>query len=75
MTDVEKQAKKEYQKNYCNKFKTYKDKLLLEIAKRGKKVANYCKKKRKKFNKSKIKIKKIYKQFKWLLILFLPSIK
>ena len=36
MTDKEKQAKKEYQKNYYKKLKTYKDELLLEKAKRGK---------------------------------------
>ena len=43
--------------------------LLQEIKKQNKvnKVANYYKKKIDKFkNMSKIKIKKIYKQFKWL---------
>ena len=68
MTDKEKQAKKEYQKNYYNKLKAYKDELLLEKVKRDKKkVVNYYKKKRNKCkNMSKIKIKTIYKQFKWL---------
>ena len=36
MTGKEKQAKKEYQKNYLKKLKGYKDELLLEEAKRGK---------------------------------------
>ena len=36
MTDKEKQAKKEQQKNYYKKLKTYKDELLLEKVKRGK---------------------------------------
>ena len=36
MTDEEKQAKKEFKKNYYKKLKAYKDELLLEKAKRGK---------------------------------------
>ena len=36
MTGKEKQAKKEYQKNYFKKLKAYKDELLLKKAKRGK---------------------------------------
>ena len=65
MTDEENQAKKEYQKNYFKKLKAYKDELLLEKVKRDKKkVVNYYKKKRN--NMSKIKMKNIYKQFKWL---------
>ena len=34
MTDEEKQAKKEYQKNYYQKLKAYKDELLLGKAKK-----------------------------------------
>ena len=67
MANKEKQAKKEYQKNYCKKLKAYRDELLLKKAKRGKEKGYYYKKKRNMCrNMSKIKIKKIYKQFKWL---------
>ena len=62
MTDKEKQPKKEYQKilleiNVCcqKKQKEIKKKWLIIARKKIK-----CK------NKSKIKIKKIYRQFKWL---------
>ena len=68
-----KTSKKRILKNCYKKLKTYKNKLLLEKAKRGKKWLNItnnnnnnnnnnnkCK------NMSKIKIIKIYKQFKWL---------
>ena len=47
MTDKEKQAKKEYQKNYDMKSKAYKDEIMLEKEKGGKKVANQYKKKKK----------------------------
>ena len=35
MTDEEKQAKKEYQKNYYEKLKAYKEKLMLKKVRRG----------------------------------------
>ena len=67
MTDKKKSSKKIISKNYFKKLKAYEDEILLEKAKRPKKVANYYKKKRNKCKSmSKIKIKKIYKQFKWL---------
>ena len=37
MTDEEKQAKKEYQRNYCKKLESYQNEQLLEKAKRGEK--------------------------------------
>ena len=53
------------------KLKAYKDEIMLEKEKGGKKVANQYKKKRSKCKSmSKIKIKKIYKQFKWLKFCF-----
>ena len=47
ITEKEKQGQKEYQKNYQQKIKAYKDDLLLEKAKEVKKVANYYQKKKK----------------------------
>ena len=46
VTDEEKQAKNECQKNYFKKLKTYKEDLLLEKQKEVYKVANYYKKKK-----------------------------
>ena len=64
MTDEEKQAKKEYQKNYYKKLKAYKDELFQEKQGLVKQVANYYKKKRNKCKKmSKIKIKQITNKF------------
>ena len=37
MTDEGKQAKKEYQRNYCKKLESYQNEQLLEKAKRGEK--------------------------------------
>ena len=47
LSEEKKQAKKEDQKNYYKKLKSYKDKLLLEKNKKGEKVANYYKERKK----------------------------
>ena len=61
--------KEEIKKRYKTRKERISKNLLQEIKKQKevKKVPNYCKKKINKCkNMSKIKIKKIYKQFKWL---------
>ena len=51
LSEEKKQAKKEDQKNYYKKLKSYKDKLLLEKNKKGEKVANYQKERKKEVQK------------------------
>ena len=57
MTDEEKQAKKEYQRNYYKKLESYQNEQLLEKAKRGEKSGQLLPEKERNKCKSMSKIK------------------
>ena len=67
MAEEEKQAKNNIKKSVIRNQRPIKMNYCWKKQKEVKKVANYQKKKKNKWkNMSKIKMKKIYKQFKWL---------